>query len=103
MPSNVLNIPLVGKKFGHPAVFPVALPAFFIKLLSPEGGMVLDPFGGSGTTAIAALELNRNSVIVDNNLDYCIDAVNRIRRELCEEEEGVIKAVNFKSPSPIFN
>ena len=43
---------------GHPAVFPLGLPfVFFIKLLTPKNGLVLDPFGGSGQTGIAALQL----------------------------------------------
>ncbi len=52
LPSNVLTIPLVGKNKGHPAVFPVELPAFFIKLLSREDQLVIDPFGGSGTAGM---------------------------------------------------
>ncbi|MBZ5565190.1 MAG: site-specific DNA-methyltransferase, partial [Acidobacteriia bacterium] len=50
LPSNVLSLAVVGKNKKHPAVFPVQLPLFFIKLLCPEGGLVADPFGGSGTT-----------------------------------------------------
>lgn len=81
LPSNVLSLPLVGKNKGHPAVFPVDLPLFFIKLLSPEGGLVIDPFGGSGTTGIAALSSGRNSILIDNNLDYCHEAVRRLLEE----------------------
>jgi DNA methylase len=44
LPDNVLSLPLVGRNKGHPAVFPVELPAFFIRLLSPENGLVIDPF-----------------------------------------------------------
>jgi site-specific DNA-methyltransferase (adenine-specific) len=66
-PSNVLSVALVGKNKNHPAVFPVELPMFFIKLLSPFGGLVVDPFGGSGTTGIAAIQAGRNCVIVDNS------------------------------------
>lgn len=81
LPSNVLTIPLVGKNKGHPAVFPVELPLFFIKLLCPEGGLVIDPFGGSGSTGVAALSYNRSCVLIDNNLDYCLAAVQRLREE----------------------
>jgi site-specific DNA-methyltransferase (adenine-specific)/site-specific DNA-methyltransferase (cytosine-N4-specific) len=81
LPSNVLSLALVGKNKGHPAVFPVGLPLFFIKLLCPDDGLVVDPFGGSGTTGIAALELNRRCVLIDNNPQYCRDAVKR----LCDE------------------
>lgn len=81
LPSNVLSIPLVGKNKGHPAVFPVDLPLFFIKLLCPEDGLVVDPFAGSGTTGIAALLLGRRSVLIDNNLGYCQQAVHRLQTE----------------------
>lgn len=80
LPSNVLSLPLVGKNFGHPAVYPVGLPSFFIKLLTPKNGIVVDPFAGSGQTGIAALQLNRNSILVDNDKRYCSVATERIRK-----------------------
>ncbi len=70
LPGNTLSIPVVGKNMEHPAVFPVALPEFFIKLFSKEGDNILDPFAGSGTTGIAALANNRNVVLIDNKPDY---------------------------------
>jgi site-specific DNA-methyltransferase (adenine-specific)/site-specific DNA-methyltransferase (cytosine-N4-specific) len=81
LPSNVLSLALVGKNKGHPAVFPVELPLFFIKLLSPENGLVVDPFGGSGTTGVAALASSRNCILIDNNPEYCKEAVNRLLNE----------------------
>ncbi|MET0649085.1 MAG: site-specific DNA-methyltransferase [Pyrinomonadaceae bacterium] len=81
LPSNVLSLPLVGKNKGHPAVFPVDLPLFFIRLLCPEGGLVVDPFGGSGTTGLAALASGRRYVLIDNNEEYCQAAVKRLREE----------------------
>jgi DNA modification methylase len=72
---------LVGKNKGHPAVFPVDLPLFFIKLLCPENGLVVDPFAGSGTTGIAALSLGRSCLLIDNNLAYCQEAINRLQDE----------------------
>lgn len=81
LPSNVLSLALVGKNKGHPAVFPVQLPSFFIKLLCPEAGLVVDPFAGSGTTGIAALSAGRNSILIDNNEEYCQEAVKRLIEE----------------------
>lgn len=81
LPSNVLSLALVGKNKGHPAVFPVELPLFFIKLLSPEGGLVVDPFGGSGSTGVAALSIGRQSVLIDNNEAYCKEAIKRLLTE----------------------
>ena len=81
LPPNVLTIGLVGKNMGHPAVFPIELPSFFIKLLSPQGGLVIDPFGGSGSTGVAALQLGRNCLLIDNNLDYYAEAERRLKAE----------------------
>lgn len=54
----------------HPAVFPIEIPRRLIKLFSLHGETVLDPFGGVGTTAKAAVELGRRATNVDQNLDY---------------------------------
>lgn len=64
---------------GHPAVFPTGLPEFFIKLFSKEGDTVLDPFGGSGSTAIACIQLSRNCVLIDNKPDYISVIKNRLK------------------------
>jgi DNA modification methylase len=53
----------------HPAVFPVEIPRRLIKLFSFHGKTVLDPFAGTGTTAIAAIELGRHGVCVEQNPD----------------------------------
>lgn len=81
LPSNVISRPLVGKNKGHPAVFPIDLPLFFIKLLCPDDGLTIDPFSGSGTTGIAALSLGKKCVLMDNNLRYCQEAIRRLREE----------------------
>lgn len=54
----------------HPAVFPISLPTHFIKLLTHEGELVLDPFVGVGTTLIASKDLNRNAVGFDLSEKY---------------------------------
>ncbi|OPY17712.1 MAG: Modification methylase MjaV [Methanomethylovorans sp. PtaU1.Bin073] len=98
LPSNVISLPLVGKNYGHPAVFPKELPSFFIKLFSKENGLVIDPFGGSGSTAIAAINLHRNSIIIDNNELYCKLAYERIMKEAKINGTEVIP-VNFQIDS----
>jgi len=85
LPSNVLTIPLVGKNKGHPAVFPVELPLFFIKLLCPENGLVIDPFAGSGTTGIASLSFGRNCILIDNNAEYVREAIDRLQNEVAAQ------------------
>ena len=54
----------------HSATFPEQLPEWFIKLLTDEYDVVLDPFVGSGTTIKAALKNNRNSIGIDVKQDY---------------------------------
>ena len=87
LPSNVISRALVGKNKNHPAVYPVDLPLFFIKLLSPPGGLIVDPFGGSGTTGIAALSVGRDCVLIDNNSAYCQEAVRRLQEEADAEDD----------------
>jgi len=82
LPSNVISLALVGKNRGHPAVFPVDLPLFFINLLCPPDGLVVDPFAGSGTTGLAAISENRHCVLIDNNPAYCQLALRRLREEV---------------------
>lgn len=88
LPSNVLSLAVVGKNKHHPAVFPIALPEFFIKLLCPPQGLVVDPFGGSGTTGIAALLNGRHSLLIENNPTYYELAVQRIMAEASAFVEG---------------
>lgn len=78
-PTNVLHLPTECSNKGHSAVFPKALPSWFIKLFTRPSGIVLDPFMGSGTTAVAALSLGRHFVGIDNNPDYITLAEARIK------------------------
>ena len=90
LPTNVLSLPLVGKNMGHPAVFPVELPMFFIKLLSRENSLIIDPFGGSGSTGVAALKNNRNCLLIDNNVEYCKIANERMNKDVVDLYNEVI-------------
>jgi len=67
------------KKVGHPAPFPVELPYRLIQLYTYEGEVVLDPFMGSGQTAIAAIKTKRHYVGYDTNDEYIRLARERIR------------------------
>jgi DNA modification methylase len=62
----------------HPAVYPIGLPDFFIRLMTKENDVVVDPFLGSGTTALAALKLGRRFLGVEQNEDYVQLAETRI-------------------------
>jgi DNA modification methylase len=65
-------------RVGHPAPFPVALPQRLIELYTYHGDLVLDPFMGSGTTAIAALATGRHYVGFEIDQDYLDLAAERI-------------------------
>jgi site-specific DNA-methyltransferase (adenine-specific) len=70
------------KKVGHPAPFPLELPRRLIKLYSFVEDVILDPFVGSGTTALAAKLLGRQCVGVDLSPDYCDMAAGRCQTTL---------------------
>ena len=76
---NVWEIPPEknSKAYGHPAMFPVAIPHDHILSWSNPGDMVLDPFGGSGTTAIAAEQAYRRWICIERDPDYFTQAVAR--------------------------
>lgn len=76
---NVWEIPTEkNNNLGHPAVFPVRLAKDHIFSWSNEGDVVLDPFMGSGTTAIACLSLNRKFIGCDISSEYCLISKKRI-------------------------
>lgn len=64
-------------KSGHPATFPRELARRCILLGSRENDLILDPFGGSGTTGLAANELNRRAVLIELNPAYVQMSENR--------------------------
>ena len=70
------------KQTGHPAPFPVELPRRLIQLYSFKDDVVLDPFMGSGTTALAAKELGRKWVGYDTSPKYVELATQRLRQEM---------------------
>jgi len=63
----------------HPATFPIALSKRIISLFTHEGELVLDPFVGSGTTLVAARDLNRNAIgfdLQEKYIDICAERLN---------------------------
>lgn len=80
-PTNVLHMATECANRRHSAVFPKHLPAWFIKLFTDTGDVVLDPFLGSGTTAFVAMELGRNAIGVEINPEYC-DEVEKTASEM---------------------
>jgi len=68
-----------GKFNNHPTVKPLSLMEYLCKLITPPGGTILDPFAGSGSTLIAALECGFTPIGIEQNIDYVKIAETRIR------------------------
>ena len=81
-PTNVLALATETGNKNHSAVFPKSLPVWFIKLFTKRGDTVLDPFLGSGTTLIASLELDRNSVGIEILKEYYNLAIENINKNI---------------------
>lgn len=70
------------KGIKHPTPMPVLLAEHLVRLSSWEGQAVLDPFFGSGTTAVACRNLNRYSVGIEASEEYCAEAVERLSQQV---------------------
>lgn len=80
--TDVWCLPTSSGKNGHPAEFPLALAGRCIALTSAPGDLVLDPFVGSGTSAVAAVELKRRFIGYDINGPYVDVAERRVKDAL---------------------
>lgn len=65
----------------HPAPFPLELADRLVRMFSFQGDTVLDPFTGTGTTMLAALKADRNSIGIEIDPDYCRMALRRLHHE----------------------
>lgn len=81
-PTNVLHMATECYNRNHAATFPVDLPAWFIKLFTEPGDIVLDPFMGSGTTAVACVRLGRKYIGFELNPQYVQVAQQRLDKEI---------------------
>jgi len=79
-PTNVLHMATECGNKNHSAVFPLDLPKWFIRLFTLPEDLVLDPFVGSGTTALAAIQLGRNYLGIDINSEYISLAHQRLKK-----------------------
>ena len=88
MKKDIIESPVeITKNNHHPAVYPMYLIQELIKLLTQQGDFVLDPFCGSGTTCIAARNLNRNYLGIEINPDYVNLANNRMEESDSQQQE----------------
>ena len=79
-PTNVLHMATECGNRNHSAAYPIDLPEWFVKLFTKENDLVLDPFVGSGTTALACLELQRHFVGIEIQEKYHRQAIEAIQK-----------------------
>jgi len=72
----------IERGINHPAMFPMDLPEYMIKLCCPINGVILDPFMGSGTTMIASQNLKRKCIGIEKDLKYFKMAYKRLEKAL---------------------
>ena len=77
-PTNVIHLATECANRNHSAAFPIDLPKWFIRLLTDPDDIVLDPFIGSGTTALAAIQLGRNYIGIDTKREFVEISKSRI-------------------------
>ena len=77
-PSNVLEFATECSNKNHSAAYPVELPTWFINLFTKKDDVVLDPFVGSGTTAVASLLLGRKYLGIEKHKEYYNEAQKNI-------------------------
>lgn len=80
--SQIWEMPGASTRNGHPAPFPLELATRLVKMFSFVGDTVLDPFCGSGTTMVAAMNSGRNSIGVEVEAYYCEQIVKRMGSQL---------------------
>lgn len=96
--SNIWDVSSVNTNLiGHPASFPKSLAQSHILSWSNEGDLVLDPFCGSGTTAVACKELGRNYICIEKEKEYFDIACDRISQPR-EYSETELEARELKQP-----
>jgi DNA modification methylase len=102
LPGSVWTIPTeplrVPDHLGidHFAAFPTEWPKRIIRGWSPEGGTVLDPFGGTGTTALVAKALGRHGISVDMSADYC-----RLAGWRTNDRDQLAKVLGIEKAAPV--
>jgi len=74
---------------GHPPPYPIQLADWVMKINTPDGGTVLDPFAGSGTTAVAALRNGFQSVAIEREPEYAQMIVDRFNTEVEKQSDAL--------------
>jgi DNA modification methylase len=87
-PTTLVHFATECSNRNHSAAFPVELPSWFIRLFTRRSGIVLDPFIGVGSTAIAAILLGRSYIGIESSRDY-VEEAKKNMRELGIDSESL--------------
>ena len=93
--SQIWEMPGASTRNGHPAPFPLELASRLVKMFSFVGDVVLDPFCGSGTTILAAINNGRNCIGIETEVYYCDYAMQRIESERSLFQEYALQFVDL--------
>ena len=85
----------IGSK--HPTVKPIDLMQWLVRLVTPKGGTVLDPFAGTGTTAEAAFREGMSCILMEREPEYLADIRRRMALVLAGPEERVRESIKAKT------
>lgn len=88
----------------HPTVKPIDLMRWLVRLIMPPGGLVLDPFAGTGTTGAAARAEGMDTLLIEQDPDHVRDCCVRLGISIDEAQETPVqgRAVNQSSCGPLF-
>lgn len=92
-PGNVITVPQTYNQHrgvAHTAAMPEGLAAFFVKAACPEGGVVIDPFAGGGTTSVVARQLGRRAGGLEIHEEFVAEAHRRLSENATVEDDGVL-------------
>lgn len=85
--NRVNNMTKMSLGLKHPTIYPIEMIERIIKMSSNENDVILDPFLGSGTTAVAALKLGRKAVGFELDASYEAEIKKRLLHECCQEQQ----------------
>lgn len=92
-PGNVISVPQTYNQHrgvAHTAAMPEGLASFFIQAASPPGGVVVDPFAGSGTTVVVSRRHGRQGAGLDIHEDFVNEARQRLVTDVADDTPGLL-------------
>lgn len=95
-PGNVVSVPQTYNQHrgvAHTAAMPEGLAEFFIRSMSPETGVVIDPFAGGGTTVVVGRRLGRRAAGIELHGEFVTEARRRIAADIAHDVPGSLHAV----------